>query len=182
MLGTPGSPSEDRGGTLRRFGFLPAVYSVVLFYGMGSLGCPVLGKVADGDGHLPPGDVQELIQSFNSCLPDCISLQEELSECRRRVAESGYIRRKMWVFGVGRGHCVPEVDSLSECTSRRARASTEILHACSTDINPHGSLLESYQRCINDLDRESNADARRRCARVLQDFLQCAKRLSLGAV
>jgi hypothetical protein len=152
-----------------------------LFYGMGSLGCPVLGKVAGGDGH-PPGDVHELIQSFNSCLPDCISLQEELSECRRRVAESGYIRRKMWVFGVGRGHCVPEVDSLSECTSRRARASTEILHACSTDINPHGSLLESYQRCINDLDRESNADARRRCARVLQDFLQCAKRLSLGAV
>jgi hypothetical protein len=143
------------------------------FFPMG--GCPVQSTWGEAQDVLP-SDVQELIDSFNACLPDCTSLHEELSACRRRVTETGYIRRKLWVYGFGRGHCMPEVDSLGECTKRRAVASTEILRACSTDPKVHGSFLDSYQRCVN--GRESDAEVRQRCARVLENFLQCATRIS----
>ena len=54
-----------------------------------------------------------LLKAFDALLPDCSKERASLGMCRERVAieaQNVLTRKFLWRMGVGRGHCVPEME------------------------------------------------------------------------
>eukprot|EP00466_Bigelowiella_natans_P018718 jgi/Bigna1/145996/aug1.107_g20704 len=108
----------------------------------------------------------DMMAEYSRLLPDCSPEAHCLAQCREKVASASVFSKKfLWRVGIGRGHCVPESETLSSCRSSRNTVSKKLMKDCNV---PGGSLRGTYHQCLK------NEEASQ-CLTILEKFLACVK-------
>ncbi|GAB5359871.1 hypothetical protein AAMO2058_000579400 [Amorphochlora amoebiformis] len=124
-------------------------------------GCPVR--------HAVDPKLESMMMEYGALLPNCSQTRDALSSCRVRVAEASGVRRALWDFGIGRGHCLSESEELQRCQGERKSASQALMSKCSGE---KGSLKGTYTRCL------AQNKGKEECYAILEVFLGCAKKMA----